>query len=52
MPGMVDRPHETYLFRAAANVGESTDAEEAACIESVPRCRVLDLGTEGEFWSA
>jgi 8-oxo-dGTP pyrophosphatase MutT (NUDIX family) len=29
MPGMVDTPHEVYLFRGAEHIGEPTDAEEA-----------------------
>jgi 8-oxo-dGTP pyrophosphatase MutT (NUDIX family) len=49
MPGMVDTPHEVYLARAAEQVGEPTDAEEAARIEWVPLARVLDLVSKGEI---
>lgn len=43
MPGMVDTPHELFLARSAAQVGEPSDAEEAAVIRWVPLSEVRSL---------
>lgn len=47
MPGMVDTPHEVYLARGAEQVGEPTDAEEAAIIRWVPLDVVPGLIRDG-----
>jgi 8-oxo-dGTP pyrophosphatase MutT (NUDIX family) len=43
MPGMVDTPHEVFVFHGAEQIGEPTDAEEAALIEWVPLTRIAGL---------
>ncbi|WP_369373632.1 NUDIX hydrolase [Promicromonospora sp. Populi] len=48
MPGMVDTPHEVFLFRGALRVGDPTDLEEAAVIEWVPLDRARALVDAGE----
>ncbi len=49
MPGIVDTPHIVYLAHGATQVGEPTDAEEAARIDWVPLSTVLDLAVKGEL---
>jgi 8-oxo-dGTP pyrophosphatase MutT (NUDIX family) len=48
MPGMVDTPHEVYLFQGAKHVGEPTDAEEAGHVEWVPLSDVTKLAEQGK----
>lgn len=48
MPGMVDTPHEVFLFRGADHVGDPTDQEEAAVIEWVPLDQARTLIDAGE----
>lgn len=48
MSGMVDTPHELFAGRGAVQVGEPSDAEEAAIIEWVPMSSVLELVRKGE----
>ncbi|MFD2025770.1 NUDIX hydrolase [Promicromonospora aerolata] len=43
MPGMVDTPHEVFVFHGAEQIGEPTDAEEAALIEWVPLTQIAGL---------
>jgi 8-oxo-dGTP pyrophosphatase MutT (NUDIX family) len=43
MPGMVDTPHEVFVFHGAERIGDPTDAEEAAVIEWVPLTRIAGL---------
>ncbi|MFD2796425.1 NUDIX hydrolase [Promicromonospora vindobonensis] len=49
MPGMVDTPHEVFVFRGADRVGEPTDLEEAALIDWVPLPRARELVQTGEI---
>jgi hypothetical protein len=48
MPGMVDTPHEVFVFYGAEHIGDPTDAEEAALIEWVPLVQVAALIQAGE----
>lgn len=48
MPGMVDTPHEVFMFRGAQHVGDPTDMEEAAVVEWVPLDRARALVGTGE----
>jgi hypothetical protein len=43
MPGMVDTPHEVYLFHGAEHIGEPTDAEEAGHVEWVALSDAIEL---------
>jgi len=47
MPGMVDTPHEIFMARGAEQVGEPTDAEEAALIRWVPLAAVPQVIQRG-----
>ncbi|MCB1298835.1 MAG: NUDIX hydrolase [Microthrixaceae bacterium] len=47
MPGMVDTPHELFLSRTTAQIGEPSDAEEAAVIRWVPLSEVRSLIDSG-----
>lgn len=47
-PGMVESPHHIYLFRAAEQVGEPSDAEEDCYVEWVPLDKVQQLIASGE----
>jgi 8-oxo-dGTP pyrophosphatase MutT (NUDIX family) len=49
MPGMVDTPHVIYLANGATQIGDPTDAEEAARIDWVPLSTVLELAVKGEL---
>jgi 8-oxo-dGTP pyrophosphatase MutT (NUDIX family) len=49
MPGMVDTPHEVYLFRGAEHIGDPTDAEEAGRVGWLPLTEVLTLVRRGEM---
>jgi 8-oxo-dGTP pyrophosphatase MutT (NUDIX family) len=48
MPGMVDTPHEVYLFQGAQHIGEPTDAEEAGRVAWLPMSDMLALVQRGE----
>ncbi|MBL7495675.1 NUDIX domain-containing protein [Frankia sp. CNm7] len=48
MPGMVDTPHEVFLFQGAERVGEPTDREEAAIVGWLPLGEVPELVRRGE----
>lgn len=50
MPGMVDTPHEVFVFHGAELIGEPTDAEEAALIEWVPLTRIAGLIQPETCW--
>jgi 8-oxo-dGTP pyrophosphatase MutT (NUDIX family) len=52
MPGMVDTPHEVYLFRGAEHIGEPTDAEEAGRVAWLPLADVVALVNAGQVASA
>lgn len=52
MPGMVDTPHAVFLARGATQVGEPSDAEEAAVIDWVPMSSVFDLIHKGQVLGA
>ncbi|MFF5723645.1 NUDIX domain-containing protein [[Kitasatospora] papulosa] len=49
MIGMVDSPHEIFIARGAAKVGEPTDAEEAGEIAWVPLDDIPRLMSEGKL---
>lgn len=48
MPGMVDTPHDVFLFRGAEHIAEPTDQEEAGIIDWVPLEEVTALVRRGE----
>jgi 8-oxo-dGTP pyrophosphatase MutT (NUDIX family) len=48
MPGMVDTPHEVYLFKGASHVGEPTDTEERGHVSWLPLRDILELTRRGE----
>lgn len=48
MSGMVDTPHVLFAGHGAVQVGEPSDAEEAAVIDWVPMSSVLELISKGE----
>ncbi|WP_423464273.1 NUDIX domain-containing protein [Promicromonospora sp. MS192] len=52
MPGMVDTPHEVFLFRGADRVGDPTDLEEAAVVEWVPLDRAREFVGTGQVLGA
>lgn len=49
MVGMVDSPHEIFVGRGAAKVGDPTDAEEAGRVEWVPLADIPDLMARGQL---
>jgi 8-oxo-dGTP pyrophosphatase MutT (NUDIX family) len=49
MPGMVDTPHEVYLFHGAEHVGEPTDVEEAGQVEWVRLAEITRLARDGKL---
>jgi 8-oxo-dGTP pyrophosphatase MutT (NUDIX family) len=49
MPGMVDTPHEVYVFRGADQIGKPTDAEEAGRVAWLPTSDLLALARQGEL---
>jgi 8-oxo-dGTP pyrophosphatase MutT (NUDIX family) len=49
MPGMVDTPHQVYLFHGAEHIGEPTDAEEAGQVEWVRLAEIAGMARDGRI---